>query len=338
MTETEYELRIEDVKARAHGRWDEILRCLGVDERILKHKNLPCPLCGGTDRFQYTDRYGEGNYHCRNRDSCGPGGGFKLLQALKGWDFVTTLKKVNECVGGLPAATASHAQPAGAERMLLLARRIWDEGLQIRRGDEVDRYLCGRGLGMDVYPSALRYHPRLGYYERGADGKTRRVAEYAAMLARIDGPDGQLVSLHRTYLSGGRKAALPDAKKVLTAGINGAAIRLFEPTEVLGLTEGIENAIAVHLLKDIPVWPGLSAGNLERIWLPDTVRRVLIFGDNDADADFDGEASSYFLARRLRKEARHGPAREVEVHIPRKPGADWAEVWWSIVQKMRRAA
>ena len=111
MTETEYELRIEDVKARAHGRWDEILRCLGVDERILKHKNLPCPLCGGTDRFQYTDRYGEGNYHCRNRDSCGPGGGFKLLQALKGWDFVTTLKKVNECVGGLPAATASRPPP-----------------------------------------------------------------------------------------------------------------------------------------------------------------------------------------------------------------------------------
>ena len=22
-------------------------------------------MCGGTDRFQYTDKFGEGNYHCR---------------------------------------------------------------------------------------------------------------------------------------------------------------------------------------------------------------------------------------------------------------------------------
>ncbi|AEF88739.1 P4 alpha zinc-binding domain protein [Delftia sp. Cs1-4] len=335
MTEQKYALRVEDVQARAHGRWDEILRSLGVDERLLRRKNMPCPLCGGTDRFQYTDRYGEGNYVCRN---CGAGGGFKLLQAITGWDFAHTLEMVAQTVGGLPAAAPARAETASGERMLQLARRIWSEGRPVQRGDEVDRYLCGRGLGLDVYPGSLRFHPRLGYYERDGSGKSRKVAEYAAMLARIDGPDGQLVSLHRTYLSGGRKAALPDAKKVLTSGINGAAIRLFEPTDALGLTEGIENAFAVHLMKDIPVWPGLSAGNLERIWLPDTVRRVLIFGDNDANADFDGEASAYLLARRIRKEARHGIEREVEVHIPRKPGADWADVWWAVVSKMKRAA
>ena len=71
MQNREYEARIEAVKQRAHGRWTEILASLGVDERILKRRNLPCPLCGGTDRFQYTDKFGEGNYHCR---SCGPGG------------------------------------------------------------------------------------------------------------------------------------------------------------------------------------------------------------------------------------------------------------------------
>ena len=337
MPDKEYELRVEDVKARAHGRWDEILRCLGVDARILQRKNMPCPLCGGTDRFQYTDRYGEGNYHCRNPD-CGPGGGLKLLQAVTGWDFFTTLRKVSECVGGLAAVPASQATPASDERMRQLVRKTWDEGRPVTRGDEVDRYLCGRGLGLDVYPPALRFHPRLGYFERDGGGKSRKVGEYPAMLARIDGPDGGMVSLHRTYLSGGRKAPLPAAKKVLTPGINGAAIRLFVATDVLGLTEGIENAIAVHLLKNIPVWPGLSAGNLERIWLPSTVQRVLIFGDNDADADFDGEASAYALARRIRKEARHGIAREVQVHIPRKPGADWANVWWSVVQPMRRSA
>ena len=35
----------------------------------------PCPTCGGADRFQYTDRFGNGNYHWRG---CRAGGGLKL--------------------------------------------------------------------------------------------------------------------------------------------------------------------------------------------------------------------------------------------------------------------
>lgn len=337
MNDQEFELRVEDVKSLAHGRWDEILRCLGADERILRRKNMACPLCGGTDRFQYTDKYGEGNYHCRNPD-CGPGGGLKLLQALMGWDFVTTLKKVNATVGGLPAAQAQSGEAASGDRMRQLARRIWNEAVPVRPGDPVDHYLSERGLGMDAYPAMLRHHPRLGYYERGGDGKSRRVADYSAMLARIDGPDGELISLHRTYLHQGRRAALPDAKKVLSAGINGGAIRLFAPAQLLAVTEGIETALGVHLLKDVPVWAGLSAGNLEKLWLPPSVQRVLIFGDNDAGSDFDGQASAYALARRLRKEARHGVAREIEVWIPKKPGTDWADVWADLVRGMKRAA
>ena len=81
MQNLEYAARVDEVKRRAHGRWTEILGSLGVEERILKKRNGPCPLCGGTDRFQYTDKFGKGNYHCR---SCGAGGGFKLLQAARG--------------------------------------------------------------------------------------------------------------------------------------------------------------------------------------------------------------------------------------------------------------
>ena len=43
-----YAGRIDAVKQRAHGRWSEILASAGVDEQILKHRNGPCPLCGGT--------------------------------------------------------------------------------------------------------------------------------------------------------------------------------------------------------------------------------------------------------------------------------------------------
>ena len=44
----DFESRVRDLKARAHGHWTPLLGALGVDERILNGKNQPCPLCGGT--------------------------------------------------------------------------------------------------------------------------------------------------------------------------------------------------------------------------------------------------------------------------------------------------
>ena len=58
MLGTAYAERIERVKRQAHGRWDEILAACGVAETILRKRNGPCPLCGGTDRFVYSDKYG----------------------------------------------------------------------------------------------------------------------------------------------------------------------------------------------------------------------------------------------------------------------------------------
>lgn len=330
MQNPEYAARVDEVKRRAHGRWTEILGSLQVDERILNKRNRPCPLCGGTDRFQYTDKFGEGNYHCR---SCGPGGGFKLLQAVKGIDFRTALREVERCVGTAPQLLKAvvPAEPS-AERMKKLAKRIWDEAMPVTAGDEVDRYLRERELALPTYPKVLRFHPALGYFEKDAAGKPRKVAEYAAMLACIQGPDGHAVTLHRTYLKEGKKAVARDAKKVLSAGINGAAVRLFEATDELALSEGIETGIAVHLATGKPVWSGLNAGNLEKLWLPDSVRRICIYGDNDTDADFDGQAFAFALARRLKKEERRTGPRQVQVFLPRQAGADWADVWRTRVE------
>lgn len=335
MNPLEYAARIDQVKCRAHGRWSEILARLGVDERILRKLNLPCPRCGGTDRFQYTYKFGEGNYHCRN---CGPGGGFKLLQAVKGIGFDAALREVEGCVGsGFPLAPQRSLEPP-AEHMKKLALRIWDEAFPVERDDDVDRYLRGRGIALAEFPKVLRRHPCLGYFEKEAGGKSRKVAEYPAMLACIQGADGNAVTLHRTYLGDGHKAAACDAKKVLSGGISGAAVRLFDPTVELGIAEGIETALAVHLATGKPVWAGLSAGNLERLWLPPAVRRICIYADNDADADFDGQALAYALARRLKKEERQCGPRDVQVFVPRQPGADWNDVWQMRTKTMTRAA
>jgi len=335
MQNREYEARIEAVKQRAHGRWTEILATLGVDERILKRRNLPCPLCGGTDRFQYTDKFGEGNYHCR---SCGPGGGFKLLQAVLGIDFNTALRDVERCLGMMPVMVPVRANEPSAERMQKLAQRIWSEAKPVTAGDEVDRYLTSRGVALPVYPKVLRFHPALGYYQKDADGKSHMVAEYPAMLACIQGEDGHAVTLHRTYLQDGAKLAVPDAKKVLSSGINGAAVRLFEATEDLGISEGIEKSIALYLATGRPFWAGLNAGNLEKLWIPDSVRRVWIYADNDADGDFAGQAGAFVLARRLKREAHRTGSRDVQVFVPKDAGVDWSDLWLRRVQALSAQA
>lgn len=337
MENHEFEARVEEIKRRAHGRWTEMLRTLGIDENILNKRNQPCPLCGGTDRFQYTDKYGEGNYHCRG---CGPGGGLKLLQGIQGWDFGTVLKRIEGCVGSVApihVQSRNRSNEPSADRMKKLAKRIWDEAQPVTQGDEVDRYLCNRGLSLTEYPRVLRFHPALGYYEKDDAGKSRKAAEYPAMLACIQGADGHAVTLHRTYLKDGQKAVQRDAKKVLSAGINGAAVRLFEATEELAITEGIETALAIHLSTGKPVWAAINAGNMEKLWLPETVRRICIYADNDANTEYDGQACAFVLARRLKKEEKKIGPRRVEVFVPRHAGTDWADVWRSRIENVSQA-
>jgi len=331
MRNPDYHDQVQELLVRAHGRWTSILKSLDVDAGILSQRNQPCPICGGTDRFQYTDKFGEGNYHCRN---CGPGGGFKLLQAVKGVDFRSAVRQVQEVIGAAIVPPARAPAEPSALRMKKLAKRLWDEAHPVAQGDDVDRYLRGRQLGMDRYPKVLRCHPRLGYYDKDDKGRSRLVAHHPAMLACIQGADGHAISLHRTYLQDGRKLQRPDAKKVLSGGIQGAAVRLFEPGTVLALAEGMETAIAVHLSTGKPVWAGISAGNLERLWLPEQLQEVHIYADNDADGDFDGQAAAFALARRLRKEhRREGGPRRVKVFVPLHDGADWADVWGAQIRR-----
>lgn len=322
MRNPDYQARIHAVKQLAQGRWSEILTALGMDQSILKRRNRPCPRCGGTDRFQYTDKFGNGNYHCRK---CGAGDGFTLLQALTGKAFHPMLLEVEQYLKRIPPGLDARPSQPSAPRMQQLAHRLWREAKPLTPGDAADRYLHARGVALTTYPSVLRCHPCLGYYEKDATGISRKVAEYPALLACIQSPDGHGLTLHRTYVLDGAKAPVSEPRKLLCAVINGSAVRLFAATQELAVAEGLETALAVHQTTGKPVWMALNAGNLEQLWLPDSVRRVLIFADNDADGDYTGQASAYALARRLRREPT-GPC-GVQVFVPPLPGSDWADCW-----------
>lgn len=289
-----------DVTAEVVGRWPGVLRALGVDEAFLRNKHGPCPLCGGKDRYRFDDKDGKGTWFCSH---CGAGSGFDLVMRMKGVEFKEAAGMVREVIGGIEAAAPKKAKDT--EDTMRLCRWMWDEANPVVPGDPVDRYLRGRGVGMDQYPLALRYHPSLRYEPD---------VRYPAMLALVR-VGKKVVGVHRTYLQHGKKAPVDSPRKLL--GSLGA-IPLAAHDGVLGVAEGIETALAAANRFDVPCWSTITAGGMEKLQIPDGVRCLHVFADNDAS--FTGQRAAYALAYRAYQQKV-----EVHVHIPSEIG-DWADV------------
>lgn len=175
-------------------------------------------------------------------------------------------------------------------------RRVWRESVALAESDEVSAYLAGRGLA-DVLaspPYVLRAHPRLDYFQEGDRGT------YCALVSLVHDRTGTPVGIHRTYLQGGAKAPVRTPKKLMPPLEKGAysraAIRLYPVSEdgVLAVAEGIESALSYWVLNRIPVWSCISAGGLERFWIPDGVKELHIIEDIDPSGVGQHAAMSLF--------------------------------------------
>lgn len=294
----------------ATGRWGYILPSLGIDESFLRNRHGPCPICGGKDRFRWDDKDGRGTFIC---NACGAGDGYKLLQLLHGWGFRQTREEVERIVGVSPDPVVIPAQHDDEARKAVAIRRVWSETEAVERNDPVWRYL-NRRVGLELVPACLRYHPGLAY--RHDDGD---ISYHPAMVAAVTYPDGRGATLHRTYLTAdGYKAEVPAAKKLMPGKpLQTASIKLGGYSDVLGIAEGIETALAAARRFGIPVWSCVSSGLLEAWEAPTDVKRIVVCGDNDPK--FAGQAAAFRIAHKL---ACKGV--EVEVRIPDVAGRDWA--------------
>ncbi len=298
----------------ARGRWPGILEALGVEARFLRYRHGPCPMCGGKDRFRFDDKNGLGTWFC---NQCGSGDGFTLLRYFKGWAFDKAAKAVDGVIEAVPAG-AVEAERSEVHKVWAL-RKVWTDSREVAHGDPVWRYLNAR-TGIKKAPMDIRFHPSLRY--RAEDGKDQ--GEFPAMLALLRDPDGNGVTIHRTYLTdAGDKAPVPNPKKIMPGkALSRAAVRLAVTQNCIGIAEGIETALAASLRFDVPVWAATSAGLLQNWEPPVGVKLVLIAGDNDAN--YTGQAAAFVLARRLLS---HGL--RVEVQIPGMEGKDWADLGMS---------
>lgn len=288
----------------ARGKWVGILIQMGIEERFLRNKHGPCPMCEGRDRFRFDDKNGDGTWIC---SQCGSGTGIKLLMGWKGWDFKTAAHEVDQIVGNVEAKTPEKEKAEPVIRLKKIASGLAD----MASINPVRMYLARRGL---TPTPATKYHPALAHY--GDDG----MRVFPAMVCLFHSADARPLSFHITWLTPqGEKAPVASPRKVMTPvePLAGSAIRLFPVSEHIGIAEGIETALAVHRDFGIPCWAAANAGLMEKFVVPDGVKAVSIFADNDAS--FTGQAAAYALAKRLSGTV------DVVVHVPAVTGTDFAD-------------
>lgn len=154
------------------------------------------------------------------------------------------------------------------------ALRIIERSRLIERGDPVDRYLRGRGLRPTTatWPSSLRCavlrHPQ-------------SKQQHPAMVAVVSDAGNMAVAVHRTFLTkDGRKASVSPVKMALGA-VSGGAVRLGIDSDTIVVAEGIESALGAAMTTERVAWASLSAGNMTRLSLPGSIKRVIIAPDID---------------------------------------------------------
>ena len=136
------------LQERARGRWHGILPAIGISEKFLTRKNGPCPVCGGKDRFRFTDIDGKGTFYCNN---CKGGNGVGLVMKFAGLPFQEAAQRIERVIGEAPANPARPERSEQQKRDALNA--LWRSSRLIQADDPADQWLQRRRLGMQNYPS-----------------------------------------------------------------------------------------------------------------------------------------------------------------------------------------
>ncbi len=189
------------------------------------------------------------------------------------------------------------------------ARRLWTAAQSAQSGP-VALYLAGRGVIIPPPPS-LRWVPRCWH------ARARRCLP--AMVARVDGIEGRLIGVHRTWLDRDEAGQWHRRDRASLGPIGGGAVRLAEPDKTLLIGEGIETCLAAMQACGLPAWAALSTSGMVALALPPIVRTVVILADHDTNRA--GERAARAAARRWIADGRR-----VRIALPPDPGTDFNDV------------
>ncbi|WP_434136872.1 toprim domain-containing protein (plasmid) [Pseudomonas luteola] len=234
-----------------------------------------------------------------------------------------------------------------SDRKSLNVERHWRESLPLNasQAEPARLYLQGRKVlprgGADWLDNdCVRFHPAFPYWdtvtevdmETGEERETiAEIGKFPAIVCAIVNNKGEILTLHRTYLSStGSKADVESPRKMMPVpegkSIRGAAIQMGTPVDgVLGIAEGLETALSAYRATGIATWSTVNATLLEGFTPPAGVHTVLVWADKDRSCT--GESAAMRLKLRLQQQGIR-----VIVILPTAPipsgskGIDWNDV------------
>jgi hypothetical protein len=227
-----------------------------------------------------------------------------LVTCFAGCDAVTVLLALRHIEPGkLPAALPLQALP-GKANATETACRIWDQGLPIA-GTLAERYLASRYLPPEL--PDIRFHPKCPFGK-----KPDTVFMPALLIAARD--NVELRGIQRIILN-------PDGTAGVKATLGSLGQAAWRPWQsdpgILAVGEGFATAAAYTQLTGVTCWASFGARRLPLIELPDTISKLIIAQDNDAEGRLAGMKA---------REAYFRQGLVVIKDRPRKAGYDWADV------------
>ncbi len=144
--------------------------------------------------------------------------------------------------------------------------------------------------------------------------------ESPALIAPLQDSNGHVTAIQQIFLSYETDDAWRDENNrriKRTVGLmRDGAVRLAMPQHTLGLAGSVEDALSAMQLFSLPVWAVCGEHRLSRVWVPDDINHLVIFGDADE------------AGRREAEKCRHAPQFRhslVEIMTP-DDKKDWSQL------------
>ena len=171
------------------------------------------------------------------------------------------------------------------------ALRLWMQSVPIS-GTSGETYLQQHRGVTPPYPQSVRFVSQMW----APDGNDR-----PAIIAAVSRPDRKIIAVQCTFLTTDGQKAPIKIPRMTIGKLGTGAVRLARATDVLGLAEGLETALGAMQLSGVPTWAVLGAQRLSTVSVPDAVKTIHIFTDNDGP----GRRAADRAADLLTREGRH---------------------------------
>jgi hypothetical protein len=330
------------------GGWGSVYSSFPELDRCFAHlgKEYPCPKTGnGKTKFSFFKQNAELSGGAFHRDDGALPDGIEVIAWYENISKSDALNMIIDCLGGDISkitkrdvtninrqkyrANTETISPEDAKKRLSTRSKVWRDALPIQN-TLAETYLRSRGMkGCSSTWHDLYFHPSLSYKENDDTPWTK----HPGMLAVVRNTCGTPVTLHRTFLNadGTSKANVTRQKMMLAQPepLNGACIMIDRPTQtdfggLIGVSEGIENGLAVREATGCPIWVGISDRIMEKILFWDSISTIVIW------EDIEPSGAGHRAALNIR-EKWHALGKQVIIKDPStilpRDKVDWLDVY-----------